>query len=419
MLTNKLLFKIIPSAVLMVVCPIILSAFNLKPSVYIDCPNMFCDILYLKQEISFVDYMQNRQEADIYILATNAETGGQGQQVQLVFIGQHVYEGNKDTIQYFTDPNATMAIKREQFVQYIKKGLLPFLMESPLQNLLNYSVDLDSLSSEETDTLSPHDPWNNWVFNVRGSGNFDGEKRFKNLQLYGNINALMVTDKQKFVCYTGYGYEESSFTLSDGESFKGIKWSYDVYSEYVKSLGQHFSVGAIGELGSSTFGNTDIFARLRPAVEYNFYPYNLVQTKRFSILYAVGPAYYNYTDSTIYDKLEELLWKQGLKLEFNKTEKWGNVYIELGFDQFLHNLKFFNAYLNPSLNIQIVKGLSLNFGAYLSYVSDRINIAKSDITDEDILLQIKQLDTDFTYFGYFGLNYRFGSKYNNYVNQRF
>ena len=79
----------------------------------------------------------------------------------------------------------------------------------------------------------------------------------------------------------------------------------------------------------------------------------------------------------------------------------------------------FNAYINPNIEWQIFKGLSIDIGGYASFVGDRINIAKSDISDEDILLKIKQLDTDFTYFVYFGLNYRFGSKYNNYVNPRF
>ncbi|MFK7923437.1 MAG: hypothetical protein AB8H47_15850, partial [Bacteroidia bacterium] len=87
--------------------------------------------------------------------------------------------------------------------------------------------------------------------------------------------------------------------------------------------------------------------------------------------------------------------------------------------QYLHNPRLFNAYINPDLEWQIFKGLSIDVGGYVSFVSDRINIAKSDISDVDILLQIKQLDTNFTYFSYVGLNYRFGSSFNNFVNPRF
>lgn len=379
---------------------------------------MYCDISYLKQEINYLDYMQNRQEADVYILATDLVTGSQGWDVQLIYIGQHAFKGKIDTLHFFNEPNATLAIRRENMVNNFKKGLLPFLLDSELKDAISFTVDIGQMGDVDVDTFAS-DPWNNWVFNIGGNGNFSAEERFSNYQLYGNLNASRVTDDQKFTFYGNYGYEESSFSLTDGELVKGVRSNFEVYTQYVRSFGQHWSVGVVGEMGSSTFGNTDLFARMRPGIEYNIYPFDEVQTRRFTLLYVVGPAYYNYTDSTIYDKLEELLIRQGFELEFSQTQKWGNVYLQLGMEQFLHNLKYFNAYLNPNINIQIFKGLSFNFGAYVSFVSDRINIAKADITDEDILLQIKQLDTDFSYFGYFGLNYRFGSKYNNYVNKRF
>ena len=85
----------------------------------------------------------------------------------------------------------------------------------------------------------------------------------------------------------------------------------------------------------------------------------------------------------------------------------------------MHDLHLWSAFINPDIELIVFKGLRLDFGGYVFFVGDRINIAKSDISDEDILLQIKQLDTDFMYFVYTGINYRFGSKFNNFVNQRF
>ena len=111
--------------------------------------------------------------------------------------------------------------------------------------------------------------------------------------------------------------------------------------------------------------------------------------------------------------------RHNLDIEFTQTQQWGNISLDIGVQQYFHDLTLFNAFINPNIEWQIFKGLSFDLGGFASFVSDRINIAKSDISDEDILLQIKQLDTDFTYFTYFGLNYRFGSKYNNFVNPRF
>ena len=108
-----------------------------------------------------------------------------------------------------------------------------------------------------------------------------------------------------------------------------------------------------------------------------------------------------------------------MSIEFEQTQRWGSVRADVRVNQYLHNLNLWSMSFNPNLEWVIYRGLRLDMGGFVSLVSDRINIAKSDITDEDILLQIKQLDTNFTYRTYIGLNYRFGSNYNNFINPRF
>ncbi len=216
-----------------------------------------------------------------------------------------------------------------------------------------------------------------------------------------------------------YNYEKSSFELSDGEEFSSVVRRYNVYSEYVKSLGPNWSVGATSRVGSSTFNNTDLSATFKPAIEYNIFPYSEASTRRFSFLYSIGPDYYSYNDTTIYDKLSETVMRHNLSIEFEQTQKWGNIEIDVGVNHYLHNLELYSVFLNPQLEWVIFKGFSLNLGGFASLVNDRISISKSELSDEDILLGIKQLDTEFTYFIYTGINYRFGSKINNFVNQRF
>lgn len=385
-----------------------------RPDIFIDC-QMYCDFIYIKQEIQFVNYMQNRQEADIYILAASQRTGAGGREVQLTFIGNNEFSAISDTIKYFTDPNATDAIEREQFVNELKKGLLQFLVQTHLIDQIKYDVELEE---GEMDNEDMDDPWNNWVFNIGGNGWLNGESTYSSINLTGRFSASKITDKHKIRFSTYYNFEKSTFKLTGGdESF--IRKSYNAHLEYVKSLNPNWSVGFNTRTGSTTFGNTDISTTFKPAIEYNIFPYSEASTRRFSFNYSIGSEYNNYTDTTIYNKMSETRMRHGLDIEFNQTQQWGNVSLDIGFQQYLHDLKLFNTYINPNIEWQIFKGLSINIGGFASFVSDRINIAKSDISDEDILLQIKQLDTEFTYFTYFGLNYRFGSKYNNIVNPRF
>ena len=106
-------------------------------------------------------------------------------------------------------------------------------------------------------------------------------------------------------------------------------------------------------------------------------------------------------------------------VEYAVTQPWGNISAELEFDQFLHDLDLYSISFNPDVELNIVRGLSLNFGAFLSYVGDRINITKAEISDEDIILQNRQLDTSYDYSTYFGFVYRFGTRNNNIINPRF
>lgn len=394
---------------------LIAQSANERPNIFIDC-QMNCDWVYIKQEIQFVNYMQNRQEADIYILATRQQTGAGGLEIQLAFIGNNEFSEIKDTIIYFTDPNATDAIEREQFVNELKKGLLQFLVQTPMIDKISYNVrgeEEGEVSNEEVD-----DPWNNWVFNVGGNSWLSGESSFSRVELMGRFSASKITNEHKLSLSTFYNYDQSTFKLTSGnETF--IRRSYNANILYVKSLNPHWSVGFRTRTGSSTFGNTDISTTLRPAIEYNIYPYSEASTRRFSFNYSIGPEYYNYTDTTIYDLLSETRLRHSLDIQFDQTQKWGNVSIYMGIQQYFHDMKLFNAYINPNIEWQIFKGLSIELGGFASFVSDRINIAKADISDEEIILRIRQLDTSFTYFTYVGLNYRFGSKYNNFVNPRF
>jgi hypothetical protein len=90
-----------------------------------------------------------------------------GREVQLAFIGNDAFAGIQDTLRYFTDPNATDAIEREQFVSELKKGLLQFLVQTPLVDQITYEVPL---TAEGVEPSPDEDPWRYWVFNIGGNG---------------------------------------------------------------------------------------------------------------------------------------------------------------------------------------------------------------------------------------------------------
>ena len=382
-----------------------------------DCET-WCFQDYVKQNITFVDYSLERMDADIYVLFTALQTGGGGREVQMVIQGNSTFENRADTISFFSDANDTEVIRREQLVKELRIGLLPFIIQTSLINDLTFSIDTpDSLVNNEI--LEEIDPWNYWVFNIGGNGWFNGEETYQSMDVSGRVSANRITDDSKFTFRSNANLNRSIFTLTDGEKFVSEIINYNANTLYVRSINDHWSAGIQIRGGSSTFSNMDANFSTKAALEYNIFPYDEAQTKRFSIRYALGPEYYNYTDSTIYDKLSETVLRHSIDVEFTTTQKMGDLNLDFGVEQYLHNPELYNVYFSPGISWQFFKGFRVNLYGYASLVNDRINIPKADISNEDILLQIRQLDTQFSYFTSVGINYRFGSNKNNFVNARF
>ena len=50
-----------------------------RPKIFIDC-RTYCDFTYIKSEIDFVDFMLDRQSAELYILLIDQNTGSGGEE---------------------------------------------------------------------------------------------------------------------------------------------------------------------------------------------------------------------------------------------------------------------------------------------------------------------------------------------------
>lgn len=75
--------------------------------------------------------------------------------------------------------------------------------------------------------------------------------------------------------------------------------------------------------------------------------------------------------------------------------------------------------MGDGVNVIISGGLSFNVFMFGSYQRDQIYLSKGLASQQDVLTRQRQLATNYNYYTYFGLSYRFGSKVNNFVNPRF
>jgi hypothetical protein len=71
------------------------------------------------------------------------------------------------------------------------------------------------------------------------------------------------------------------------------------------------------------------------------------------------------------------------------------------------------------LSFRIFKGLEFNIDARYERVRDQLSLPKGDATLEEILLERKELATDYEFGIDLSLSFTFGSVFSNVVNPRF
>lgn len=387
------------------------------PRVFLDC-QMFCPGDYIRTEIPWVNYVRSRDDATIHLIITDQDAGGGGDRVTIQFIGLGPSQGTSFDLQFTTRANDTEDQQRRQFIEVMKQGLLRYVAGTPLAERFRIVYAPPAGSAEIVDT-PVDDPWNNWVFELRGNGNFDGESQSSSNRFSGEVSAERVTDRWKMVFSGRANRNENQFTLSDGEEITRV--SKDASSSILvgRSIGPRTSVGFRSVINNSSRSNFDLGIRSSAVVEFSLYPYT-ESTRRFvTLTYGVGVYSANYTEETVFSKLSETRPRHFAVLAMDFVQPWGQADFELEAQSYLDDFKQNRVGVNGELDLRITGGLSFNAEARYNRVRDQLSLARGDASDDEILLELRQLATDFTYELRMGLSYTFGSIFNTIVNPRF
>lgn len=171
-------------------------SFPDKPSLFLDC-QLNCHTRYIKEQINFVNYVNDRQVADIYILATSQRAAAGTREVQLSVIGNGPYEGMVDTLVFYYEANVSDAADRELLEANLKKALLPYLVKSGLSEKIDYSVTVSNDENAQEEDLP--DPWKYWSFNIGANMNYAAEESNNEIDVGGRLSAQRVTEKEKIL----------------------------------------------------------------------------------------------------------------------------------------------------------------------------------------------------------------------------
>ncbi len=382
-------------------------------NVYVDCSG--CDLDYLKEKIEFVNFVRDRKDADVHILFSSQVTGGGGKKVSLFFIGLNRFQNSNDTLFYITDKDDTEDTERSKMQRVIKLGLIKYVAKTPISENIDIKF-IKSVESKEKEKVT--DEWNFWVFNSKVNGFLNGSENTKYYFFYGNISASRVTEELKLNFRIYGNYNEQNFTYNDIVT-KSIQRRYGFSAAVIKSITDHWSVGFWSGISSADFNNLKLSFRLSPGIEYNVFPYSLSNSKQFRIGYYLNGNRNEYYEETIYFKTKETLFNHSLKVSVNFIQPWGSIDISVSGSNYFHDFSKYSVNTNVDLNLRLIKGLSLNLRGGYSKVNDQLYLPKRGATKEEVLLQQRELETQYRFWGSIGFSYTFGSIYNNIVNPRF
>jgi len=377
---------------------------------FIDCQG--CDIDYIRREIPYVNYVRDVKEAQVYVLETRESTGSGGDKYTFNFLGQEEFEGLNDTLVYSSRPDDPRDHTREGRTQMLRMGLMRYVAKTPIFEEVQIRHTGRSVSEEVIDR------WNYWVFELETRPRLELEESLKEVSFRNSVSATKITPEWKIeldfdqqFTRTKYNYEDTIYT--EDKNSKSLK------NLIVKSIDEHWSAGAAFDISASTFQNTKLNYEIYPSIEYNIFPYSQSTRRQLRLLYGIGYTYNKYIDTTIYNKIEENLFGQKLGIAYQVQEKWGSVNISLEGSNYFYDFSKNKINLGGFINIRIVKGLSLSVFGSIGRIHDQLSLIKDEVSEADILLQLRELASEYNIDGGIGLTYTFGSIYSNIVNPRF
>ena len=379
---------------------------------FIECN---CEKTYIRQEIGYVSHVRDQSQANVQLFIFDIANGSGGRTYSLDFKGIGVYKDIFGELSYDTTPTMTSDEVRKGLVAKIKSGLLRFILESNMADKITYTINTDGTGTILD--IDIEDPWNNWLFEVYGEATLAKETSRKEFEYEIGFESDRVTEKWRIRADLEMNQARSEFK-QDGETYTSDRLRYSGDASIVRSLSDHWSVGIFGGATHNTFTNLNFRGYLNPALEYNIFSYREVLRREIVFAYRIGYFYNDYIDTTVFGVEEEGVFNHSLDVQLRYRQPWGNIYYRLRGSTFLEDFKKNRIQLFGRLSIRVFKGLAVTFSGNFELIRDQINLAAGDASIEDVLLQQKQIATDYELGFRVGISYTFGSAFNNIINTR-
>ncbi|WP_210510423.1 hypothetical protein [Natronogracilivirga saccharolytica] len=305
---------------------------------------------------------------------------------------------------------------RESLNEAIRKGLVPYMLRTPYAS--QFSVDYDEV--EEEIIREEDDPWNYWVFEVyAGRFQFRDESKRTDFDSRWGFFADRVTEEWNLRFRPYFNYHYTRIEREDEDDFINRHHRHGINSYAIKSLTEHWSAALFADYITRDDRNLEHRFRITPGIEYSLFPYQEATRRAVKVNYRFGYTHANYYERTIFDKTTENLFLHELQLRAEYQQPWGSINAGITGSHYFHDFDLRKIQTFGQLSVRLAKGLSLSLQLDYDLVQDQVSLPIGDAALEDVLLDQRELATDYSFRGLIALSYTFGSDFANIVNTRF
>jgi hypothetical protein len=189
--------------------------------VFLDCGR--CDQDFMRTEITFVDFVRDRHDAQVHVLVTMQATGG-GTEYSMAFIGLDDFAETDLTLRYASSQTDTADEVRRAIATRLELGLAPFVAGTALADEI--AVTRVAAGTQPSAMAQPEDdPWKFWVFRASANANLDTEQSQRFLSTSAAFSADRTTDMwvvaggdRQHVAYSRPGVSAPSGIVARGDS---------------------------------------------------------------------------------------------------------------------------------------------------------------------------------------------------------
>ena len=391
--------------------------------VFLECATRGCDQTHFRTEVSFVNWVRDLRDSQVHLIITSQSTGS-GQEYLLDFIGREGLTGIVDQLTFATSSTDTEDERIQGLTGVLAVGLARFAVLAGQEG--PFTVGVPQQSGPVVPDLPPglqgevDDPWNYWVFEVGADVDYDTEESERSRSFGGNWRADRTTETWKISLNGRGSLTRDEYDLSEDSTYVDNRDDWNANGRAFYSLAERWSVGVEAGANSSTRNNTKLGAQVGTGLEYSFFPYRDWTRKRMTLQGLLYNRYFNYDYVTIYGKETENVWEASLRWSLGFRQPWGNANFNAAAETFLHDpTTFYRLSAGGRLSVRIFRGLDWNIDGNISKIRDQIYLSSEELTYEEILLQRRQLPTDYELSISTGFSFQFGSIFNNVVNNRF